>query len=315
MVPRATLIAVLIGVEVALVVAMAGAVRGNSAANWFGFFHDTGSASAAAPSWTFPAGAGPAVSIDIGLADLTIETRPDARQIAVAVVPGAQFGPSGTISARDDGGTIRITAPDTSGWHFFQEDDRNVHVIVPPQTRIQVISAGDIVAGGLRSGASFESYGVVKVSDFRGDLSATSSNGHIEISDADCSSLHVSSSNGRVTLRRVSAQQIVATSSNGRIEATALDVRNGSVSSSNGRVSLGFAPDADTTVTAEANNGNVRVSGLAAGVSAATTAGDDEDDDDDDNAGSSAKTVRIGGGGGQLDVHASNGNIDLMRES
>jgi hypothetical protein len=314
MVPRATLIAVLIGVEVALVVAMAGAVRGRSPATWFGFSHDAGIAGASAPSWTFPAGAAPAVRIDIGLADLTIETRPGAQQIAVAVVPGAQFGPSGTISARDEAGAVRITAPSTSDWHFFQEDDRNVHVTVPPQTRIEVISAGDIVADGLRGGASFDGDGVVTVNDFRGDLTASSSNGHIEITDADCTALHVSSSNGRVTLRRVSAQQIVATSSNGRIEATALDVRNGSVSSSNGRVSLGFAPGASTTVTAEASNGSVRVSGLAAasGATTATTASDDEDDDGDDG---SAKTVRVGAGGGQLDVHAGNGNIDLMRES
>jgi hypothetical protein len=93
-------------------------------------------------------------------------------------------------------------------------------------------------------------------------------------------------------------------------------VRDGSVSSSNGRVSLGFAPGADTTVTAEASNGSVRVSGFPAAAAAANSASDDEDDDDGDGGGgSSARTVRVGAGGGQLDVHASNGNIDLMRES
>jgi hypothetical protein len=317
MVPRATLIAVLIGVEVALVVAMAGAVRGRSPSTWFGFSHDSAGASSAAAvaqSWTFPAGGAPSVTIDIGLADLTIETRPGAQQIAVGVAPGVQFGPSGAISARQDGGTVRITAPDTSGWHFFQADDRNVHVTVPPETRIVVESAGDIVAGGLRAAASFAGEGFVKINDFQGDLSATSSNGHIEITDASCSALHVDSSNGRVVLRRVTARQIVATSSNGRIEATALDARDGSVSSSNGRVSLDFAPGADTTVTAEASNGSVRVSGLDAAAPAQAVSGGD-DEDDDDSGGPSAKTVRIGAGGGRLDVHASNGNIDLMRES
>jgi hypothetical protein len=75
-------------------------------------------------------------------------------------------------------------------------------------------------------------------------------------------------------------------------------------------VSLGFANGADTTITAGAANGHVRVSGFAA-TAAYVRGGDDGDDDD----GSSAeKTVRIGAGSGRLDVRASNGSIDLSQE-
>jgi hypothetical protein len=315
MVPRATLIAVLIGVEVALLAGMATAVRGGSGTPWFGSSQGSPATATGGASWTFAAGLAPAVTIDISLADLTIETRAGS-QIDVAVVPGVQVGPSGAISARNDGGTVRITAPDTSGWHFFQADDRNVHVTVPPGTRIIVESAGDIRATGLRGPVSMSGDGFIDVTDVRGDLSASSSNGHVEITDADCPTMHVSSSNGRVVLRRVTVQRLVASSSNGRIEAVGLAVRDGSISSSNGRVSLDFAPGADTTVTADASNGSISVANFAAAPAAAAAGGADGDDDDgDDHGDSSTKKVRIGAGSGQLDVHASNGSIVLKRES
>jgi hypothetical protein len=307
MVPRATLIAVLIGVEGALLFSMAVAVRGGIPGPSFGSHHAVGSP-AEAPSWSFSAGPNASVVIDIGLADLTIETQAGAR-ISVAVVPGLVVGSPGPIAARDDGGTIRITTPDNSGW--AAADDRNVHVIVPPATQIIVEEAGDIVASGLRASASFDSpHGWITVRDFHGDLTATSSNGHIDVSDADCPTLHASSENGRVVLRRVSVQNLIASSSNGRVEATGLEAHNGSVSSSNGRVSLGFAPGADTTVDATASNGSVNVTGFTTIAGGGVKPASDDSDDED----SSARTVRVGGGSGRLDVRANNGSIDLTRE-
>jgi hypothetical protein len=48
------------------------------------------------------------------------------------------------------------------------------------------------------------------------------------------------------------------------------------------------------------------------GTERVKSSADDEDDDDDDS--STAKTVRIGAGRGRLDVHASNGSINLSQE-
>ncbi len=309
MVPRATLIAVLVGVEVAIVAGMVGALRGNSAPHWFGW-SPVSAGTFEHPAWTFAAGPAPAVVVDIGHADLTIETRPSA-QISVAVVAGVEISSSGPISARDDNGTIRITAAGSVASHFYV-DDRNVHVTVPPATRVTVESAGDITASGLRAAASFDSaHGDIEVRDFHGPLSATSADGHVEITDAQCPTLHVASYNGRVVLRRVAASQIDASSSNGRVEGVAVQLHDGSVSSANGRVSLGFVPAADTTVSAASNNGHVRVSGFAAAPANQTRRGGDEDDDDNS---PSATQVRIGAGSGRLNVHASNGNIDLTQE-
>jgi hypothetical protein len=313
MVPRATLIAVLIGVEVAIVAGMAGAIRGGSQPSWFGFPNATAGTQDGGPGWSFAAGPHPSVEIDIGHADLTIETRPGA-QIAVAVVPGVEIHSSGPITARDDRGTIRITAAESDGQSSFYVDDRNVHVIVPPATRVLVDGAGDIEASGLRAAASFDSeHGDITVRDFHGALTATSSDGHVDVKDADCTTLHVDAANGRVALTRVTAAQIDASSSNGRVEGTGLRLRDGHVSSSNGRVSLGFSADADTTVTAATSNGHVNVSGFDATPAKYVKRGDDDEDDDDDDS-SSAKTVRIGAGSGRLDVRASNGSIDLNQE-
>jgi Putative adhesin len=310
MVPRATLIAVLVGVEVALVVAMAGAIRGGSLPATFGFPDRPAGMRDAAPQWSFAVGPDPAVTIDIGHADLTIETQAGSH-IAVAIVPGVEIRSSGPITARDDGGTIHITAADGSGPSSFYMDDRNVHVIVPPATRVVVESAGDIIAGGLRAAASFDSpHGFITVRDFRGELTATSADGHVEISNADCTSLHVVSSNGRVVLRQVAAAHIDASSFNGRVDGTGLQLRDGRVSSSNGRVSLGFTPNADTIVSAASSNGRVHLSGVTAVPGNQANTGDNEDDGD----ASSATRVRIGSGSGRLDVRASNGNIDLNQE-
>jgi DUF4097 and DUF4098 domain-containing protein YvlB len=122
--------------------------------------------------------------------------------------------------------------------------------------------------------------------------------------------LHVSSSNGRLTLSNIVAQTIDAQSSNGRVEGTALQVRNGRVDSSNGRVNLSFAPGADTVVTAASSNGSVHVSNFESAVITKKSSSDDDDDDDS----SASKTVRIGAGNGRLDVHASNGSINLSQE-
>ncbi len=283
----------LLGLEAAILVGMVGAIRGTPAPNWHGFSHTPAEATQTDPAWSFAAGAAPAVEVDIGHADLTIETRPGSR-IEVSVAPGMEISSSGPIAAREDGGKVRITAANSGAAKQFYVDERNVHVTVPPATHVVVLRAGDISASGLRAAASF-------VSD----------HGFIEISDADCSTLHVESANGRVVLTNVIAAQIDASSTNGRVEGRALQLRDGSVSSANGRVSLQFAGGTDTTVNAEAGNGKVRVSGFAAAAAVPVQRADDEQNGGDT---WSARTVRIGAGEGRLDVHASNGNIDLTQE-
>ena len=319
MVPRATLIAVLVGVEMALVFAMVVAMGGGPKTDYGGWPGAPAGAAALTPltpPLTFATGDHPALAIDVGMADVTIDTHPAAR-IDVSVTDGFHhMGSQAPIVSRADGNTIRITADESDFWSFIG-DSRVVHITAPPETRVVIVNGGNINVTGLRadatvtSGAHFHPGDGIIVRDFRGSLTATSPDGTIEVTDADCPQLHLASSNGRLTLTRVRALQIFASSSNGRVEGTGLQLRDGSVASSNGRVSLGFATGADTTVTAGAANGHVRVSGFAATAATDVHRSDDEDDDDDS---SPARTVRIGAGSGRLDVRASNGSIELSQE-
>jgi putative adhesin len=314
MIPRATLIAALVGVEMALVFGMVVSVGGGPAGR-----HGrhggpaAGAASLEAPS-TFPAGNRPALAVDVGMADVVIDAV-QSRRIDVSVSDSdMHVGSSAPIIVRDDGGTIRITASETDAWAFLG-DSRTVRVSVPPATAVVITQAGNVTASGLRadatinSGAHFHPDDGITVRDFRGSLTATTSNGNLDLIDADCPQLHVTSANGRVTLTRVQARQIDASSSNGRVNGTGLRLHDGRVATSNGRVSLGFAPGADTTITAASSNGRVNVSGLSAGSGAQQVRSTGEDGDS-----LPAKMVRIGAGSGRLDVRTSNGSIDLSQE-
>ena len=78
MVPRATVIAVLIGVEVALLYGMAVAISGGGAPIGPPGFSRPGDGVTAFTPQSFSVGARPALAIDVGMADVTIDTHPDS---------------------------------------------------------------------------------------------------------------------------------------------------------------------------------------------------------------------------------------------
>ena len=297
MIPRSTIIAALLVIEVAILGEALVAVRAGQAAPSPGRGVVAQAAAGSrlvegGPHQIFDAAAHPALTVDIGDADLTILTS-KAAQIDVSVSASNAFGvfrATAPIAAREDGGTIRIAAGREHRWSMG--DDRMVTVVVPAETRVTVVEAGDIKANGLRAEASFNSVG----------------SGSVTVEDYDAPALHVAASNGRISLHEIVAARFDAASSNGRVEGTALQVHDGSVES-DGPVTLGFATGADTLVTAEAKNGRVSVTGLPAAASAGTAHRDGDDDED-----SSSQTVRFGAGTGHLDVHASDGNISLAQE-
>jgi len=298
MISRSQLIAVLVALEVVIAGEMVLAIRGDQPAEWSVW--QSGAVAASGPNLAeggahqiFAAGAHPAVTVNIGYADLTIRTG-DASQIDVSVSKSSDFGifrGNGPISATKDGDTVRVEAAGAS--HWSAGDNRMVTLVVPPNTRVTVDKAGDIKAQGLRADASFQSVG----------------NGSITIEDYDSHNLTVAASDGRITLQRVSANHLDATSSDGRIEGTGLLLRDGNIESDDGRVSLGFAAGTNALVSAETSDGKIRVSGIP-GASNATAKSNDDDDDD-----SSSRSVRIGAGEGRLDVRSSDGNIYLNQEN
>ena len=299
MIPRGTIIAALIGIEIAILGEMVVAARGeqpvpSSVQRMVAEAAHGPNLVEGGPHRLFDAGANAALVVDIGYADLTILTG-TASQIDVALDASTDFGllrATAPITVRKDGDTIRI-ATTRHGWSAG--DNRMVTVVVTPGTKVTVVDAGDIKANGLRAEASFKSVG----------------NGSVTIEDYEAPGLRVATSDGDISLRQIVAGRLTATSRNGHIDGAALRVRDGSVETSNDRVRLGFAPGADTLVSANTSNGAIRISGFAANASAgnAPTSSGDADESD-----SFSRTVRIGAGSGRLDVHATNGDIDLRQE-
>jgi hypothetical protein len=302
MIPRGPLIVVLIVVELAILGGMVRAVRGGVSVPSI-VQHDDRTPATLVPgqfveggaSRTFQTGDHPVLIVDIGYADLTILARAGS-QMDASVSKSEMFGvfrATAPITGQQDGRTLRIEK--THDDAFSIGDDRMVTVLVPPGTDVTVVNAGDIKVTGLRGNASIKGVG----------------NGSVTVVDFDAPMLHVETSNGHISLHRIAAARLDAETSNGAIEGTGLQVHDGNVVTSNDHVDLGFVAGTDTLVTAETSNGTVRTAGFPTSSATATHAGSDDDDDDD---GPSSQTVRIGAGTGRLDVHSSNGDIDLSQE-
>jgi hypothetical protein len=240
------------------------------------------------PPRIFAVGAHPTLTVDIGYADLTVVAGTTA-EIDVSVSPSHDFGMMGEsapIRAQADGSAVHIsTTPSRS---FSMGDDRMVTVQVPPDTTIDVVNGGDITANGLRAKSSFHSVG----------------RGSITVDDYDAPSL-AATSNGRITLHEIATNHLVATSKDDRVDGVALRVHDGVIESDE-RVTLGFAPGSDSLVTAETDDGTVRIAGASATSPAPAHTGSDDD--------STSQTLRLGAGTGHLDIHASAGNIVLTQE-
>jgi Putative adhesin len=296
MISRRQLIALLVLVEIAIVGEMVLAIRGDQPGQWSAW--RTGAHVASDSSLAeggahkvFDAGSRPALTVDIGNADLTIRAG-DASQFDVSVSKSTDFGTfraKAPITANRDGDTISIATNDRHHWSIG--DDRMVTVLVPPETKVTVANAGDITAIGLHAEASINS-----------------DNGFVAVENYDAPALRVESSNGRISLRRIVAPRIDVTTSDGHIEGSALQVGDGNIETSDGTVTLGFAAGADTLVTAETSDGTIHVSGVSATAAAQTatkTSGDEE---------SSTRTVRLGAGTGRLTVRSDDGNINILQE-
>jgi hypothetical protein len=290
---RGSIIAVLFVIELAIIGEAVVAVQGGRNAGSSALRADAQTAGSnlveGGTHRVFAGGSHPALTVDIGYADLTILTR-QGSDIDVSVSPSTSFGifrAKAPISAREDGDAVAV-ATNTHGWSTG--DDRMVTVYVPPETRVSVVEAGDIKVEGLRGEASIDSVG----------------SGSVLVDDFNGPSLHIESDDGPISMHQIVAARLEATSSDSHIDGSGLLVRDGSVES-DGRVTLGFASGADTLVTAEAKDGKIRTSGFPATVSTDNKTSDDDDD-------SSSRTLRIGAGSGHLDVQSNDGNVTLAQE-
>jgi DUF4097 and DUF4098 domain-containing protein YvlB len=141
------------------------------------------------------------------------------------------------------------------------------------------------------------SNGDIRISGAKGNTSAHSSNGDITIVDVD-GQINASSSNGDIEIKDTTGIGDLETS-NGEIYAEIFSFKeNISVDSSNGGITLYINPLLNADVEMTTSNGQISISGLSLN----TTVSEEDH-----------KVGKLGEGGYKLDIHTSNGNINLYK--
>ncbi|HMC46109.1 MAG TPA: DUF4097 family beta strand repeat-containing protein [Caballeronia sp.] len=311
---RWTLIAVLSVVELALLGAMlhsVGLAGGASEADGRRFMMGA-PVFASTPSQTFEKtfdnmSATPSVYVDDNDAELTLTVKSGS---SVSVREQTSHGgwmhrSGGKLDVSQTGDHLRIVRSDETLTMMFGSLHRTLQLVVPPGTHLEVANAGKIDVTGLRENVLLHSdNGAIYVHDHRAEITATSSNGRIELHDVVAAAVEATSDNGRIVLDNVRADALAVKADNGRITGSQVLTSGGSIIASNGRVLLGLAQGSDITVTASAASGHVRAE------SPFTFDAVPSSDDDDDGK---PRTLRIGNGTGKLAVSTDNGSITISQ--
>ena len=141
------------------------------------------------------------------------------------------------------------------------------------------------------------SNGAVQISGTKGNTSAHSSNGAIIIEDVD-GYVKASTSNGNIDIQGTTGVDDLETS-NGRIYAEIFDFKDDiDIRSSNGRITVYINPSLNADIEMTTSNGQISISGLSLNITISEE---------------KHKVGKLGDGGNKLDIHTSNGNINLYK--
>lgn len=141
------------------------------------------------------------------------------------------------------------------------------------------------------------SNGAIKISGTKGDVKATSSNGAIVIENVE-GYVSATTSNGRIEVRGTTGVKNLASSNLG-VEAEVYDFQeNSRITTSNGGITVYINPLLNADIDMETSNGQISISGVILNL----TISEDKH-----------KSGILGDGGNQLNIHTSNGNINLIK--
>jgi len=141
------------------------------------------------------------------------------------------------------------------------------------------------------------SNGAVQISGTKGDVFATSSNGAIIIENVD-GYVSATTSNGRIEIKGTTGIKDLKSSNLG-IYAEVYDFENNiSISTSNGGITVYINPALNAEIDMTTSNGQISISGLLLNITISEE---------------KHKTGELGEGGNTLDIHTSNGNINLYK--
>jgi DUF4097 and DUF4098 domain-containing protein YvlB len=227
-------------------------------------------------------------------------------------------------ATRTADGVLIERADYNDNWMHFTigESFQQIEVDVPANSRVEIQRSSGATVTGLRAGISVRSQdGHIALTDVQGIVDAHSDDGYIDASNVRGDTLTLMTADGHVGLKDVTTPNLTARSNDGRIEATNLSITGGDkpqatlhsddgsvhvkgafapggsyeVSSNDGRVELGFATNADLTVTASTGDGSISVDGK--------TSSSDGD--------AHHQVIKLGSGSGAMRVSSGDGSIHL----
>ena len=306
MISRSTLIGALVVVELAIV-GMAGSAMaigpfGGPFGAPFAFHVPSFGRGAFASSNTldrrFVVGAAPHIVIDVHDVPVIIEAENGVTVHAVESSKMGFFGgTTAPITAQQTIDGVRLHTSGDAGVIALGGFDHSLRVTVPPAARVDILSADDVDASGLRAKLVVHApSGMIHVSDHRGDLDLSSTEGRIVLTDVQGANVAANTRDGRLIFHRVAADRLDANTVDHYIEAVDVYAVDGALTTRSGHVNVSFTGDSDATVNVRTDNGKVHVHGL---------------DTTDDTRSSSI--VHLGSGRGHFEVSTGDGTINITR--
>ena len=297
---RASIVAMLVAVEIAIVGIALYTVRNVASVHAAGFVAKT-----IAP---LDAGSAPLVAIDD--ADSRVDVAPSSDGLVhvkdFTDVHGSFFGSHSSIAQlavkrTTDG--VSISRPSSGSVNVaFWWSERRIEVDVPSGSRLEIARCSGAHVSGVEGGVVVASQdGRITLTDLRGTIQAKSDDGSITATRVRGDNLVLQSSDGHLKLEDVAASSLDAQTRDGSIEAHGLAIAGGAqhavLHTGDGSIRVALATGADLTVDASTSDGHIDVDGNAA------SNGDSD---------SAQRTVRVGNGSGSLQLSSGDGSIHLI---
>lgn len=297
---RASLVAMLVAVEIAIVGIALYTVRG------MGIAHVHAVDFVAKTFTPLEAGSSPRIEIDDPDSGVYVTASSDGLVHVrdLTSTHGAFFGSRSSIPQLDvkrtsDGVSISRAA---MGAHFdFWWSERRIEVEIPSGSRLEIARCSGAHVTGVEGGVAVASQdGRITLTDLRGSIQAKSDDGSITATRVRGDNLVLQSADGRLRLEDVSASSLDAQTKDGSIEAHGLAIAAGAqhavLHTGDGSIRVALASGADLTVDASTGDGHIDVDG--------NTASNGDSD-------SAQRTVRVGNGSGSLQLSSGDGSIHL----
>ncbi|MBV8067760.1 MAG: DUF4097 family beta strand repeat protein [Candidatus Eremiobacteraeota bacterium] len=295
---RATVIAMLVAAEIAIVGMTIYAIGGASFAS--GMHQVQFSAAPIAP---ISAGARPQVVIDDASSRVLVGTSSDGLVHVrdLTEMRGAIFSnqpyPRLAVTRTLDG--VRIERPHVErlSVEIFGFSVQRISVDVPQDARIEIARCSGADVDGIAGGVDVHSVdGHVTLSNLQGTVTARSDDGYIEAANLHSDRLAMTSMDGHLGLTDVAVDSLVGTTRDGRITAKGLNVAgDGTLQTADGPVRVSLAPNSNLTIDASTGDGTISVDGVS------------RDSND-----SAQRTIRLGAGTGRMKLATDDGSIHIL---